>query len=83
MVLIGIVASVVWYVLIGAAAWNGTSFVVGMLVAVALAGIATYVLIWRGDTGLGVGLGMMIGFALSFMFFVACWYVFLDSVEFG
>jgi hypothetical protein len=69
-----------WYVLIGAAAWSGTSLVVGMLLGMALAGAATWLLVWRGDPGLGIGLGMMIGFAMSFMFFLACWYVVFDSV---
>ncbi len=82
-VLLGVVASVIWYVLIGAAAWSGTSLIVGMLVGMGLASAATWILVWKGDPGLGIGLGMMIGFTMSFMFFVASWYVLFDSVVFG
>ena len=74
-VLLGVVASVIWYVLIGAAAWSGTSLVVGMLIGMALAGVATLVLVWKGDTGLGIGLAIMVGFAMSFMVFLGVCYL--------
>jgi hypothetical protein len=76
-VLIGVVASVVWYVLIGAAAWSVTSLIVGMIVGMVLAGAATWILTWKGDTGLGIGLAIMIGFTASFMVFLgACYLLF-------
>jgi hypothetical protein len=82
-VVIGVVASVIWYVLIGAAAWSGTSLIVGMLVGMALAGVATWLLVWRGDPGLGIGLGMMIGFTASFMVLVAAFHLLFDSAGLG
>jgi hypothetical protein len=82
-VLIGITASVIWYVLIGAAAWDGTSLLLGTLAGMVLAGGAAWALVWKGDPGLGIGLAMMIGFAGSFMFIVVGVNVLLDSVEFG
>jgi hypothetical protein len=74
-VLVGVVASVVWYVLIGAAAWSLTSLVVGMVVGMALAGVATWILTWKGDTGLGIGVAIMIGFTMSFMCFLGAYYL--------
>lgn len=56
-----------WYLLIGIASWNETSFLVGMLLGIVGAGAATWVLIAKGDRGTGVGTGAMIGFAISFL----------------
>jgi hypothetical protein len=82
-VLAGVVASAIWFVLIGAAAWSATSFVVTMLLGILLAGAATWVLTWRGDPGLGVGIGLMMGFALSLLFFLGGCYAMLDSLQVG
>ena len=78
-VVIGVVASVIWYVLIGAAAWSATSLILGMLVGMALAGVATWLLTWRGDPGLGIGLGIMIGFAMSLMVFLGSLHYFFNG----
>lgn len=80
-VLIGVVASLTWYVLIGTASWSATSFVVSMVIGMALAGLATWILAWKGDPGLGIGIGMMIGVTLSFLVFLGGCYAFLDSVK--
>ncbi len=82
-VLVGITASVIWYVLIGAAAWSSTSLLFGTLAGMALAGAAAWAMVWKGDPGLGIGLAMMIGFAASFMFVVIGVNVLFDSVDFG
>lgn len=82
-VLLGIVGSVVWYVLIGAAAWSTTSLVVGMLVGMGLAMAASWLLADRGDPGLGIGVGMMIGFTMSFMVLLTSCAVLFDSSGLG
>jgi len=82
-VLIGITASVIWYVLIAVAAWNSTSLLFGTAAGMVLAGAAAWTLVAKGDPGLGIGLAMMIGFAASFMFVVIGVNVLFDSVDFG
>jgi hypothetical protein len=54
-----------------------------MLVGMALAGVAAWVLAWRGDPGLGIGIGMMIGFAMAFLVFIVSLYYFFDAITLG
>lgn len=65
MVLAGVGGSVVWYLLIALLTRSPSSFVLMMLLGMIAAGVATWVLAWRGDRGLAVGIGAMIGVALS------------------
>jgi hypothetical protein len=79
-VFVGIVAAMAWYVLIGLAAWSGTSLVVGMVVGMALAGAAAGVLSWKGERGLGIGVGMMVGFGLTFLIFLGVCFALISSI---
>lgn len=66
MVLAGVGGSVLWYLLITLLSWSAPSFVLLMLLGMITAGAGTWVLLWRGDRGLAVGVGAMVGVALSY-----------------
>ena len=80
MVLLGVVASALWYVLIGVASWSVVSFIVGMLAGMLLAAVASWLLTWKGDSGLGVGVGMMLGLALAFTIVLWGFYTFFEAI---
>jgi hypothetical protein len=63
MVLLGVVASVIWYVVVAIA--SSGALLPGILVGMLVAAIATALLAWRGDPGLGIGAAIMVGFVLS------------------
>jgi len=80
-VLIGVCVSLVYYVLVGLVSWSTTSLVSLLLAAVLLAGSAAAVLLTRGDRGMGVGVAVVSGAALSVTIVALAWTVFdLDQV---
>lgn len=81
MVLAGVGGSVVWYLLITLLTWSVSSFVLLMLLGMLVAGGATGVLVWRGDRGLAVGVGSMVGVALSYTVVGAAGAVVAESIR--
>jgi hypothetical protein len=66
MVMLGIGGALVWFVVVGiaASASRGT-LLAGTLAAVALASVVTWVLAWKGDVGLSIGVAVIVGFVLA------------------
>ena len=63
MVLLGVVASVIWYVVVAIA--SSGVLLPGILAGMLVGGAVTAVLAWRGDPGLSIGVAIMVGFVLS------------------
>jgi hypothetical protein len=71
-VLLGLAGSVVWFALVAIAS-RGTpaSMTSGLVVGAVVAGVAIWVLAWKGDVGLSVGISMVSGLTMGVIVFVA------------
>jgi hypothetical protein len=63
MVMLGIVSAVLWFVVVAIASWGAP--LAGALAGVFAGALATGVLAWKGDVGLSIGTGIIVGFVLS------------------
>jgi hypothetical protein len=71
-ILLGLGGSVVWFALVAIASRGTvTSLVAGLVLGAAVAGVAVWVLAWKGDVGLSVGISMAAGLTISVIVFVA------------
>ena len=63
MVTLGALVSAIWYAVVAIA--SSGALLPGILAGMLVGLVATALLTWRGDPGLGIGAAIMVGFVLS------------------